>query len=194
LFGRFGIRNSTVATLLYFDPEKGWVSLDIRDNFSESEEDDTDDLKDAYENEQAFLPLGSISRGTTQEADLVQRFLFYLKTVAPDEADGLEEEWRETAPDYQSDFVWDRLWNVMNRHVPPYTYFGAHEGSGTDYGVWISREAIDNDLEYEPEKLQAVKEGHPVTAATPYVVVVNAAGEYVRMVSGVSGKTLWIDE
>jgi hypothetical protein len=189
VFGQFGVRNSTIATLLYFDPEKGWVPVDIRDTFAESEDDD---VKDVYGGEPVYLPLGTVSRGTMVVQDIVPRCLFVLRTVDTEAAELLEERWRETPEEEEQEFCFETLWNVMQKHCAPYTYFGPHRGNTSDYGVWVDVDEIDSDV--ESGDLSATKEPQPVTGATPYTVVVDAAGTYHRLVSGTTGTTIWIDE
>lgn len=41
--------------------------------------------------------------------------------------------------------------------APPYSYFGAHEGDGADFGYWVSEDALQ-DLERFNEKPEGTQE------------------------------------
>ena len=44
--------------------------------------------------------------------------------------------------DAQFDLEW--LFDELNTFAPPYFYFGAHPGDGSDYGFWLSEDAIED--------------------------------------------------
>ena len=46
------------------------------------------------------------------------------------------------------DCNWDleELFDALNEFAPPYCYFGAHEGNGSDYGFWVSVDMVNGDL------------------------------------------------
>lgn len=39
----------------------------------------------------------------------------------------------------------DDLFTTLNDYCPPYCYFGATEGDGSDYGCWPSTDALEGD-------------------------------------------------
>jgi len=47
-----------------------------------------------------------------------------------------------------ADAAWDIEWlfNELNNLAPEGTYFGAHEGDGTDYGYWPVEEELEEAL------------------------------------------------
>lgn len=40
----------------------------------------------------------------------------------------------------------ETLSDLLNEFAPPYSYFGAHEGDGSDYGFWVNFDLIDEDV------------------------------------------------
>lgn len=191
IFGKFGRHSPAVVTLLWLNPQEGWK---LAEGVSEAEEDG-EDFKDVYHTRPRFLPLGSISRGTMQEEDLIPDFIAALGTVDPEKAESLDHERKELSYNDLGSFCWERLSSVLNSYAPPFTYFGPHQGDSSDYGVWVSQEAIDEALQNdEPGHIVAVRKGEPLPAGMQYVVVTNEDGTYVQLYSGISGQLIWKDE
>jgi hypothetical protein len=46
----------------------------------------------------------------------------------------------------QMAYLCDELFDILNQYVPDYCYFGAHPGDGSDFGVWICDEALQEDI------------------------------------------------
>jgi hypothetical protein len=105
------------------------------------------------------LPIGTISHGTMRAEDLIPRFLDALESVKPLRAEEIREDNAETlarlgkenlsddeieAQDY---LLFETIWESLSDQCPPYCYFGAHPGDGSDYGCWISQESIDDDVQ-----------------------------------------------
>lgn len=114
--------------------------------------------------------IGSISRGTMRPEDLIPTFLDELsalsarKFMAGKPEDELKE-FTETqrfigAVDYAASFdaYYDEgeeaaedlesLFDRLNEFAPPYCYFGAHPGDGSDCGFWVCenwREQAEED-------------------------------------------------
>lgn len=110
--------------------------------------------------------IGSVSHGTMRPEDLIPDFLYELQhqpSISPEHSKLVAEiEERMEADDYfetdnaQEDI--DALFEALDTYVPPYFYFGAHPGDGSDYGYWLSEsfpEDFDelrvNDLSEVPE-------------------------------------------
>jgi hypothetical protein len=187
VFGQFGRRrpNLTMSTLLYLNPLRGWQLV-------EAAEDDLEgDFRDVYgkPEEKKYLSLGSYSQAILREEDLIPAFLSALSDVDPEQAKNLQAEYETLTEDEYADFCWDTLINALQEYAPPYTYFGSHPGDGADFGVWVSHESIDDDLKYG--QLRAMQPDQEFVPGTGYVVVVNAAGDYVKLLDGRTGKEIW---
>jgi hypothetical protein len=158
-------------------------------------EEDPGEFKDVYDTEEepvVYLGLGSVSSGTMREEDLIPVFLGELESVAPAEAEELKNNYAREIQQADAEFCWETLMDALNDHVLPYTYFGANEGDGSDYGVWISNESIDDDLKYEDtDKLVAVNKGDPIPCTSQYVVVLDTSGDYVQLLDGKTHAEFW---
>lgn len=85
-----------------------------------------------------YAQFGSISNGTMRAEDLCDTFAWELSTLARRagrirEFSKLIKEAR-TEPD---DDVVNDLFDALQEFAPPYGYFGAHPGDGSDYGFWM---------------------------------------------------------
>lgn len=192
VYGQFGKRDSTVLTLLYLSPQSGWVLAESQIN--EDEDDDFDmkelDVGPPHAHEK-FLDIGSVSSGTMREEDLIPDFLWLLKTVDPERAAQLEKEYASEDIDEQT-FCWEMLVNALEEYCPPYTYFGSNEGDGSDYGVWVSTDSIEDELRYEnTEELQSMVKGGEMPRGSKYVVVQDASGNIEALLWGDTGEVIW---
>lgn len=104
--------------------------------------------------------LGAISHDTMRPEDLIPCFrdtLVELDT-AKEHAKLVEQvnnnlyelECQDNDNGYyeSDDCNWDleELFDALNEFAPPYCYFGAHEGNGSDYGFWVSVDMVNDDL------------------------------------------------
>lgn len=100
--------------------------------------------------------IGSISHATLRTGDLLEAFAFELERLngkravgAPHSAlhilisDALEWDEDKADPDDTGPDMVAELIDALGEHAPPYCYFGAHEGDGSDFGFWPSWDAID---------------------------------------------------
>ena len=99
--------------------------------------------------------IGSISHGTMKLEDLIPTFIDCLE--AQDDVSQAHmtlyqniQARMELAEDYWETECagWDlaELFGALNEYAPPYCYFGAIEGDGSDYGFWPSWDAIDESI------------------------------------------------
>lgn len=99
--------------------------------------------------------IGIVSHGTMRSEDLIPDFMDVLEVYNPKRAKVLRSEnpdiftWLEDPdteePEFTSEFLNETLWDALNEIAPPYCYFGATEGDGTDYGFWPCFDAIQED-------------------------------------------------
>lgn len=102
--------------------------------------------------------IGTISHGTGRTIDLLDAFSAELRRILGKEgseswpyattlrgADDCVAEIEETdvEPADAGEIV-NELIDYLNEFAPPYCYFGSHEGDGSDFGFWPSREAIED--------------------------------------------------
>ena len=79
--------------------------------------------------------IGSVSSGTMRAEDLVPAFMSVLRELSPDhklltaDVDDQDEE--------ELDDLVVSLFDALEEFAPPYCYFGAHPGDGSDYGFWV---------------------------------------------------------
>ena len=188
LFGQFGTKRprEVTATLLYLNPDRGWQIV-------ESEEDG-EDFKEVYGGEEptAYLPLGTVIHRTMREEDLIPAFLDALESVAPRQAAEMREEYADQIAQADPEFCWEVLVDALDAHAPPYTYFGSNPGDGSDMGVWINDEQIEDDLaEENTDKLRAIIRGEPMPQGSQYVVVRDISSNNIALFDGITGEEIW---
>lgn len=93
-----------------------------------------------------YASVGSISHGTMRAEDLIPEFAWHLDYLLrkqprsfPRKAHRALIREANKVEDFDSDdagFVLEELFDALNEYAPPYFYFGAHEGDGSDYGFW----------------------------------------------------------
>jgi hypothetical protein len=190
IFGQFGKRrpNTTMSTLLYLHPHTGWQLVES-----------DDDYKEVYQSDPTpELPLGTVIHHTMREEDLIPAFLDALESVSPIEAAEMRKNYAEEIEQADPEFLWETLVPALDYHTPPYCYFGSHPGDGSDYGVWVNEEAIEDDLQYEEEawpgvrKVVAIRKGEPLPRNAQFVVVTSLHGVYAELLDGETGQQIWV--
>ena len=141
-----------------------------------------------------YASLGSISSGTLLAADLLETFADALE----DHVQRNAEEWcsdagrrdaymnlvhkaREIDPDDAAELVNELLPDALDEFAPPYTYFGSHEGNGSDFGYWPSWDAIG--------ELPEVEDGDEAKALGEDCRFVNDHGNVT--IYGGDGSVIW---
>jgi hypothetical protein len=91
------------------------------------------------------LSIGTVSHGTLRDDDLAVAFLDALESVDAGRAAELYAEYDAMGEDSEElpEFV-QECFDILNEYCPPYCYFGAHEGDGADFGVWVSWDSLDD--------------------------------------------------
>lgn len=99
--------------------------------------------------------LGSVIHGTLRTEHLIMAFLEELEAIDRDKTDSfwgripaeafedLEDDWWSSEEAY---WLLEELFDTLNEFAPPFTYFGALEGDGSDFGFWIDREALEEAI------------------------------------------------
>ena len=81
--------------------------------------------------------IGTVSHGTMREGDLIPAFLDALQELDEPRALELRKEWADCqSTEEECEFLNETLFDTLNEYAPPYCYFGAHPGDGSDYGFW----------------------------------------------------------
>lgn len=100
-----------------------------------------------------YPDIGTVSHGTLLDEDLVETFGDLLATLDTENA---HTELRQRARfwciyDAETDNAQDdrgetvaNLFLALEEFAPPYCYFGAIEGDGSDFGFWISWDSIED--------------------------------------------------
>lgn len=165
--------------------------------------------------QKGMLTIGTVSRGTMVERHLIRRFMAALEEVDrsaykqlrndPDLAafwEALDNNRDEDTPELREEGsnLLEHLFDVLNKFCPPYTYFGAHEGDGSDYGCWVDRERLDAGLENgdvvrvafdSPEARDLGVEMVPEVAHQPGVTHILVGDN--ALYDAKTGKLVWID-
>lgn len=134
--------------------------------------------------------IGSISHGTLRTIDLLESFSHELNLLAPDHALVIEAnaaatlinaDWTYIADSEEAGELINEMIDILSEHAPPYTYFGAHEGDGSDFGFWPSLESI--------EELPHVSDPNEVESIGADCVYVNDHGNVT--VYAADGSVIW---
>mgnify|MGYP003639981671 FL=1 len=120
-----------------------------------------------------ILPVGSIVHGSFRIEDLLPAFLFALEDVDAVAATrfgselielgfgysqcgvcfGPREEWPNVDDETLID-IQEEVSDKLNEYVPAGCYFGAHEGDGSDFGVWDISPAFE---EYDADACSVLR-------------------------------------
>lgn len=107
------------------------------------------------------LRIGPVSHGTMRPEDLIPSFLWEcnhirLSQTERDTVRGIAREFNTFPDDFGIDAVnaaWREqmndalmsLFDILDAHCPDFCTFGAHEGDGSDYGVWPNTDIDAHD-------------------------------------------------
>jgi hypothetical protein len=144
------------------------------------------------------VQLGSVISGTMRAEDLIPAFLDTLREIDPEAAHKIEREDAAWEEDYEAAcWMMESLTDALEGHSPPFCYFGAHPGDGSDYGFWIDWESLDEACTDGPLAgdctVYRIDAGEPwptrLTGDTEYILEVNDHGNatlYTR-----EGEEIW---
>jgi len=140
--------------------------------------------------------LGTVIHGTLRTEHLILAFLEELEAIDRDRADSFWE--RIPAEAFEDlDHIWwqtdeamwmlEELFDILNEYAPPFCYFGALEGDGSDFGFWIDRYAFEEAVENgEVLKVSELPDNAP--EGYEYVAVVDDHGGVTLYQSSWDGK------
>ena len=107
-------------------------------------------------------PFGTVSHGTLRTEDLLDSFARELEWQVQRNADYFQsDDVRRAERDRLLSLVWDArecdpesedadylvnesLPDALQAFAPAYSYFGAHCGDGSDFGFWLSDDALED--------------------------------------------------
>lgn len=143
-----------------------------------------------------YASLGTVSHGTLLTSDLLDAFADELEyhvqrnaeawcsdagRAARDAYLDRVNDAREMDPDdeFASEMV-ETLTDSLGNFAAPYTYFGAHEGDGSDFGYWPAMDAID-ELPRVQDSDEAKAKGEDCCFVNDHgnVTVYNGLGEVI---------------
>lgn len=155
---------------------------------------------------QYYPHLGSISTGTLNPDDLVPIFLDHCDMVrlTRDERKTVREIRKRDDQEYdchcgslspgrcscQEQWQEDRaedlaaLYDILDSHAKPYTYFGSIDGDGADIGFWISMDSLNEAI----REGKQVGKGEYVIDDGAYRVQINDRGN-ITLFHG--GREVW---
>lgn len=99
-----------------------------------------------------YAQLGTIGHGTHNASSLIPDFVDVIRKFRPDftlpedVAEILDMDDDEVTPDQDQrldEYLNEELWYAMDEFAPPFAYFGAHEGDGSDFGYWLSSDVSE---------------------------------------------------
>lgn len=136
---------------------------------------------------QRTLDLGSYSHGTMREEDLIPSFLSIAEDLRMSKAD--RQTVRQIARRAQAEDYYESedaaedcqtLFDVLGNYCPDYCYFGAHPGDGSDYGVWVVEDLLQDTTQGSYDgyvyRLSADEELSEVDRSYTYALQVNDHG------------------
>ncbi len=98
-----------------------------------------------------YANFGTVSHATLRNEDLLPAFADELERLARAGKclklyRDLIREARNLDPghDVRAAEVLDDLSEALSNFAPPYFYFGAHEGDGSDFGFWLGSSALED--------------------------------------------------
>lgn len=108
-----------------------------------------------------YAHIGSISHGTCGNDDLLATFASELDALLAKQPRGFKRKAirahireaerlvaRDATHTEHANHVLEELFEDLEQFAPPYCYFGATEGDGSDFGFWLSpeweREAMES--------------------------------------------------
>jgi hypothetical protein len=108
------------------------------------------------------IRIGTLIHGTLRAEDLLEAFADELDRLTagddsplrrPESVEAREllaigaDEWSDEQHLDAAYLINETLFYALNEYAPPHTYFGAHEGDGSDFGFWPIGEPFNETCE-----------------------------------------------
>ena len=150
------------------------------------------------------VQIGTVSHGTMREEDLIPCFEDFLRehgsrpprrpkdlTWWLDGEAFADNERTAAAMEDAGYYLNEDLWARMEALAPPYTYFGASEGDGCDYGYWPMTEVAMEDIR-SGELLGGEDWPENVPAGTLFLHISDHGNlELYRRIAGGKWESVW---
>ena len=92
------------------------------------------------------LEIGSRTHGTLRNQDIADAILSDLRKIGyhPGNLSAIEDIAANDGEEgeFDAECIADAM-DELNAFVPAYCYYGSHEGDGSDIGVWVSMDSVD---------------------------------------------------
>ena len=109
---------------------------------------------------ESHVQIGSVSHGTLRNEDLIPVFFDLLcdidskraiKDFSTDVdmfAENADEDGNYSDEDQEEiSYVVEEMMDALDEYAPPYMYFGAHQGDGSDFGFWLDHDSIETAVQ-----------------------------------------------
>lgn len=160
-----------------------------------------------------FRFIGSVSHGTLRPEDLIPTFAELLEQLNSDSYSEFVTDNTYLFADfeemhtyiclggqlYDSDWLEGEVNELIDRLselAPPYFYFGAHEGDGSDFGFWFDQHGFDQArqdgeiyVSNDSPDWQFIRDNLGEWTGTHYVAVVNDHGNVTLY--DLEGNEIW---
>lgn len=140
----------------------------------------------------AYGTIGTLIHGTMRNEDLLTAFADEIERL---DASGKHaayindaRDWRGRGYEFAND-VLERLFDALDEYAPPYCYFGAHAGDGSDYGFWPDVESLEADARWMGTGVTKIEAGDSYPDGSYYVMEVNDRGDVTLY--GPDRKEIW---
>lgn len=146
--------------------------------------------------------IGTVSKATHRNEDIIPSFLEELKRL--DEGnDFFKAEIKETESFIKrakkDRAIWtsdEAQWTIedlqygLEEYAPPYCYFGAHEGNGSDFGFWPDTYSLQEDMKSSHNQLHSDKFSENLEGQ--FIVEVNGHGNTtLKRITGIETEIVW---
>ena len=105
--------------------------------------------------------IGSISNSTLLIEDLIPAFLSALEELDHPIAKEFRRDLNDDANEEMLHRILVEMEDCLNDCAPPFCYFGAHTGDGSDFGFWPDMDALE-EMPKISDPIEADKHGECV--------------------------------